>query len=34
MSGDLRSILRNNVREKLDRDELVVSMTVRLVRGI
>lgn len=34
MSDDLRSILRNNVREKLARDELVVSMTVRLVRGI
>ena len=34
MSENLRSILRNNVREKLARDELVVSMTVRLVRGI
>ena len=34
MSENLRSILRNNVREKLRRDELVVSMTVRLVRGI
>ncbi len=28
------STLRNNVREKLDRDEVVASMTVRLVRGI
>ena len=27
-------ILRNNVREKLARDEVVASMTVRLVRGI
>jgi hypothetical protein len=34
MSENLRSILRNDVREKLARDELAVSMTVRLVRGI
>ena len=27
-------ILRNNVREKLARDEVVASMTVRLVRAI
>lgn len=27
-------ILKNNVREKLDNDEVVSSMTVRLVRGI
>src|SRR5262249_2801658 len=27
-------ILRNNVKEKLRRDEVVASMTVRLVRGI
>jgi len=27
-------ILRNNVREKLARDEVVASMTVRLVRGV
>jgi 4-hydroxy-2-oxoheptanedioate aldolase len=30
----LRDILRNNVKEKLARDEVVASMTVRLVRGI
>jgi 4-hydroxy-2-oxoheptanedioate aldolase len=30
----LRDILRNNVKEKLARDEVVSSMTVRLVRGI
>jgi 4-hydroxy-2-oxoheptanedioate aldolase len=30
----IRDILRNNVREKLARDEVVASMTVRLVRGI
>jgi 2-keto-3-deoxy-L-rhamnonate aldolase RhmA len=29
----IRDILRNNVKEKLDRDEVVASMTVRLVRG-
>ncbi|MGE0314779.1 MAG: HpcH/HpaI aldolase/citrate lyase family protein [Lautropia sp.] len=28
------AILSNNVREKLERDEVVASMTVRLVRGI
>src|SRR5438552_4132092 len=27
-------ILRNNVKEKLKRDEVVASMTVRLVRGV
>src|SRR5262245_63628638 len=27
-------ILRNNVKDKLARDEVVASMTVRLVRGI
>ena len=26
-------ILRNNVKDKLARDEVVASMTVRLVRG-
>ena len=30
----IRDILRNNVKEKLARDEVVASMTVRLVRGI
>jgi 4-hydroxy-2-oxoheptanedioate aldolase len=30
----LRDILRNNVKEKLARDEVVASMTVRLVRSI
>ena len=38
MEGDgavrLSDILRNNVREKLTRGEVVASMTVRLVRGI
>jgi 4-hydroxy-2-oxoheptanedioate aldolase len=29
----IRDILRNNVKEKLKRDEVVSSMTVRLVRG-
>jgi 4-hydroxy-2-oxoheptanedioate aldolase len=30
----IRDILRNNVKEKLARDEVVASMTVRLTRGI
>ena len=30
----IRDILRNNVKEKLARDEVVASMTVRLVRTI
>jgi 4-hydroxy-2-oxoheptanedioate aldolase len=30
----IRDILHNNVKEKLARDELVASMTVRLVRGV
>ena len=30
----IRDILRNNVKDKLARDEVVASMTVRLVRGI
>lgn len=34
MPEGLRDILRNNVREKLARGEVVASMTVRLVRGI
>ena len=34
MSSTLRQIVRNNVREKLARDEVVASMTVRLVRNI
>ena len=34
MNQSLGSILRNNVKDKLARNELVVSMTVRLVRGI
>ncbi len=34
MSDDLRSIVHNHVKEKLLRGELVISMTVRLVRGI
>jgi len=34
MSVPLSQFLRNNVREKLARDEVVASMTVRLVRNI
>ncbi|MGB7543634.1 MAG: aldolase/citrate lyase family protein [Burkholderiales bacterium] len=34
MSVTPRDIVRNNVKEKLARDEVVASMTVRLVRGI
>jgi 4-hydroxy-2-oxoheptanedioate aldolase len=34
MPASLRSILRNTVKEKLARDEVVASMTVRLVRGV
>jgi 4-hydroxy-2-oxoheptanedioate aldolase len=34
MAEGLGDILRNNVKEKLARDEVVASMTVRLVRGI
>ncbi len=34
MSARLSDIVRNNVKEKLARDEVVASMTVRLVRGI
>jgi len=34
MTSTLRQIVRNNVKEKLARDEVVASMTVRLVRHI
>jgi 2-keto-3-deoxy-L-rhamnonate aldolase RhmA len=34
MSESPRDIVRNNVKEKLARDEVVASMTVRLVRSI
>ena len=34
MATELRDILRNRVKEKLARDEVVVSMTVRLTRSI
>lgn len=34
MAASLRDIVRNHVKEKLARDEMVASMTVRLVRGI
>ena len=34
MPGRIGEILRNRVKEKLLRDEVVASMTVRLVRGI
>ena len=32
MAEELRDILRNRVKEKLARDEVVASMTVRLCR--
>jgi hypothetical protein len=34
MFASLKQILRNNVKEKLARDEVVASMTVRLVRNV
>jgi 2-keto-3-deoxy-L-rhamnonate aldolase RhmA len=34
MADELRDILRNRVKEKLARDEVVASMTVRLSRTI
>src|SRR6267378_1960857 len=34
MSASPREIVRNNVKEKLARDEVVASLTVRLVRSI
>ena len=34
MAEELRDILRNRVKEKLARDEVVASMTVRLSRSI
>ena len=34
MSDELRDIVRNNVKEKLARGEVVASMTVRLVRSM
>src|SRR5881398_3121074 len=34
MADELRDILRNRVKEKLARDEVVASMTVRLSRSI
>ena len=34
MATELREILRNRVKEKLARDEVVASMTVRLTRSI
>jgi 2-keto-3-deoxy-L-rhamnonate aldolase RhmA len=34
LAVQISDILRNNVKEKLARDEVVASMTVRLVRGI
>jgi 2-keto-3-deoxy-L-rhamnonate aldolase RhmA len=34
MSGKIGDILRNHAREKLERGEVVASMTVRLVRGV
>ncbi|MFL6928988.1 MAG: HpcH/HpaI aldolase family protein [Xanthobacteraceae bacterium] len=34
MSEAVSAVIRNNVREKLKRDEVVASMTVRLVRSV
>src|SRR5262252_9077604 len=34
MTEGPRAVVRNNVKEKLARDEIVASMTVRLVRSI
>jgi 2-keto-3-deoxy-L-rhamnonate aldolase RhmA len=34
MTANINELLRNHVKEKLRRDEVVASMTVRLVRGI
>jgi 4-hydroxy-2-oxoheptanedioate aldolase len=34
MADELRSILRNHMKEKLERDEVVASMTVRFARSI
>ncbi len=34
MASSLRQIVRNQIKEKLARDEIVASMTVRLVRNI
>src|ERR1700692_2476886 len=34
MSAKISDVLRNHVKEKLARGEVVASMTVRLVRGI
>jgi 4-hydroxy-2-oxoheptanedioate aldolase len=34
MAVGIGDILRNSVKEKLERDEVVASMTVRLVRQI
>lgn len=34
MSAKISDVLRNHVKEKLARGEVVASMTVRLIRGI
>src|SRR5437763_8596615 len=34
MTPNINELLRNHVKEKLRRDEVVASMTVRLIRGI
>jgi 2-keto-3-deoxy-L-rhamnonate aldolase RhmA len=34
MTSQINEVLRNRVKEKLARDEVVASMTVRLVRGV
>src|SRR5215470_19729771 len=34
MSNEINELLRNHVKERLGRGDIVASMTVRLVRGI
>jgi 4-hydroxy-2-oxoheptanedioate aldolase len=34
MPSEINELLRNHVKEKLGRGEVVASMTVRLIRGI
>ena len=34
MLNEINELLRNHVKERLDRGDVVASMTVRLVRGI
>ena len=34
MPSEINGLLRNHVKDKLSRGEVVASMTVRLIRGI